>query len=383
MLLIEADLRSLCQAREDYQAGTGASRQWIDSIIRSADHKCSAPIESVTHKTRLAASGNPRDYRSIGPYWWPDPEKADGLPYIRRDGQVNPEADEESSVDRPRFTRLTEAVGFLALAGWMTGQKKYTDKAAQLLHAWFIDPQLSMTANLNYAQAIPGKLDGRGIGIIDFTGIVSVLDSVHLLRQCEGWPVELDTGITQWISEFSGWLRNSGHGQDERDQKNNHGTWYDVIDVSLSLFLNDPGYAREVLTNRTVKRINAHFKPDGAQPHELARTLSLSYSTMNLRGFLLLARAGGHVDVDLWAHAGPEGQTIGAGLDFLLPYLDPKNPWPYPQIKDDPTRWSLWTVLLDAADQTQRAEWKSRIKLPSKPTESQAVTLVKYAGEVV
>ncbi len=25
---------------------------------------------------------------SVGPYWWPDPSKPDGLPYIRRDGEV-------------------------------------------------------------------------------------------------------------------------------------------------------------------------------------------------------------------------------------------------------------------------------------------------------
>lgn len=28
---------------------------------------------------------------SVGPYWWPDPSKPDGLPYIRKDGHKNPE----------------------------------------------------------------------------------------------------------------------------------------------------------------------------------------------------------------------------------------------------------------------------------------------------
>ena len=28
---------------------------------------------------------------SVGPYWWPDPSKPDGLPYIRKDGHKNPD----------------------------------------------------------------------------------------------------------------------------------------------------------------------------------------------------------------------------------------------------------------------------------------------------
>jgi hypothetical protein len=28
---------------------------------------------------------------SLAPYWWPDPKSPNGLPYIRRDGERNPE----------------------------------------------------------------------------------------------------------------------------------------------------------------------------------------------------------------------------------------------------------------------------------------------------
>ena len=51
---------------------------------------------SVTDKTLSPPSGNKHDYMSLAPYWWPNPNTANGLPYIRRDGVVNPERDRAS-----------------------------------------------------------------------------------------------------------------------------------------------------------------------------------------------------------------------------------------------------------------------------------------------
>ncbi|MEI9974387.1 MAG: alginate lyase family protein [Ignavibacteriota bacterium] len=38
---------------------------------------------SVVQKSRVPPSGDKHDYLSQAPYWWPDPAKPDGLPYIR------------------------------------------------------------------------------------------------------------------------------------------------------------------------------------------------------------------------------------------------------------------------------------------------------------
>jgi hypothetical protein len=51
---------------------------------------------SVMDKTDLAPSSKKQDYWHPAPYWWPDPETPDGLPYIRRDGQRVP-----GTVQRP------------------------------------------------------------------------------------------------------------------------------------------------------------------------------------------------------------------------------------------------------------------------------------------
>ena len=85
------DGQTLLENRRRVRAGDGALKAAMARLIREADAMLSAGPFSVTQKTLSPPSGDKHDYRSVGPYWWPDPEKPDGLPYTRKDGQVNPE----------------------------------------------------------------------------------------------------------------------------------------------------------------------------------------------------------------------------------------------------------------------------------------------------
>lgn len=76
-----------------------------------------------------ADSGDKHDYMSMGPYWWPDPSKPDGLPYIRKDGQRNPELDK---LDRNKLGDMSKAVTTLGLAYYFSGDEKYAAKSRRL-----------------------------------------------------------------------------------------------------------------------------------------------------------------------------------------------------------------------------------------------------------
>jgi hypothetical protein len=299
-------------------------------FLRKADSLLQMKPLSVMEKKQTPPSGDKHDFMSMGPYWWPDTTKPNGLPYIRKDGQRNPEY--YTIPDQLYFGNVVTAAEFEALAYTVTNKEKYAEKAVQLLRVWFLDPKTKMNPNLNHAQYIPGINTGRGIGIIETRYIYKILDAVSLLRTSSAWKPKDDAMMTQWLGQYFRWLTTHQYGIDESNEKNNHGTWYDVQKISLALFLGKPEIARTALELAKGKRISAQIEPDGSQPLELARTRSWSYSVMNLTAMFHLATLGEHAGVDLWSYRSDSGASLGRALEYLLPYVGNMGTWKYQQI---------------------------------------------------
>lgn len=77
--------------KTDYQKGDKEVIQYIELQEKAAEKYIKMSPLSVTAKKKLPPSKDPRDYMTLSPYWWPDSTKTDGLPYIRKDGERNPE----------------------------------------------------------------------------------------------------------------------------------------------------------------------------------------------------------------------------------------------------------------------------------------------------
>jgi hypothetical protein len=323
--------RELDRAKVRVAGGDKSLQPALEKLIVEADQALKAGPFSVMDKTLTASSGDKRDYMSFGPYWWPDPRKPDGLPYIRRDGEVNPEARTDDT-DRVAFGEMTSAVETLALAWYFTGRKPYAVHAAFLLRTWFLSPATRMNPNLQFGQAIPGRVEGRDIGIIDTARLARIVDAIGLLEPSDAWTVKDHQAMLQWCAAYLKWLRTSDHGRSEQKRHNNHATWYDAQVVSLALFAGEDDLARNILEWVKQRRIGTQIQPDGSQPQELARTKSFGYSTMNLDGFFKLATMGDKVGVDLWSYESQDGRSIRKALDFLAPYADPRKKWPHKQI---------------------------------------------------
>ncbi|MDR2008451.1 MAG: alginate lyase family protein [Alphaproteobacteria bacterium] len=295
------------------------------ALIALADKALANPIDPVTNKTLLPASGNAHDYYSFGPYWWSNPDTADGLPYIRKDGETNP-ATRTSATDKDRQIKFSNDVMHLALAYYFTDDKKYANKAVAQLRAWFIDPKTKMNPHLKYAQAIPGIVDGRGIGILDTRLFINVMDSVILLK-----PVLSDSdykAITKWYSELLTWMLNSPEGFEEDNWHNNHGTWFDAQVVAFALFTNQKDIANKRLQITQMRRIGGHFDIKGEQIAELERTLPWHYSNFNLEGYGLLGHYGEIAGVDIWGYD-MDGHNLKNGFTLIAKtVINPKG-WAY------------------------------------------------------
>jgi len=285
---------------------------------------------SIVNKDVVPPSGDKHDYMSQAPYFWPDPRSANGLPYIRRDGQRNPEINKIT--DHRSLDQLESSVETLALAYYFKGDEAYAARATQLLRAFFLDPTTRMNPNLQYAQYIPGVNTGRGIGLIETRGLTQVVDAIGLLAGSKALTEADRRGLQEWFGKFLQWMLESQNGMEEAAAKNNHGTYYDLQVASFSLFTGKKDLAIRVLQGARQKRIATQIEPDGRQPLELARTKTWSYSVGNLDGLMLLATLGESVGVDLWNYETADGRSIRKALDFLTPIAFDEQKWQYQEL---------------------------------------------------
>ncbi len=301
-------------------------------LIKDADKKA-MPFgpASVMEKTVTPPSGDKHDYMSLAPYFWPDPNKADGLPYIRKDGQTNPEV--KDYPDKDNMPKLCEYVYMLGLAYYFSEENIYAEHAAKLLRVWFLDPETKMNPNLNYGQAIKGVNDGRGAGMIDTRHFVKVIDGIGLIKGSKSWKDADQQGMKKWFAEFLNWMQTSKNGIDELNTKNNHGVWYDAQRLSMALFIDSTDLAKKIVAN-AANRLDYQLDDNGSFPAEMQRTISLHYTSFVLNAFFTIAQMAEKTKIDFWNLTTPSGKSLKKAFVAVKPYLTGEKEWTGQQIKD-------------------------------------------------
>ena len=212
-------------------------------ILKLADEALSVAPISITQSRAQLSEGGPHDFYSNGDYWWPDPNKPDGLPYIQRDGQSNPQ---NFSAHRLALRNMRDAVAALAAAYALDGQEKYAEKAVALLKVFFLDEATKMNPSLLYAQAIPGRFSGRGIGIIDTLHLAEVPPAILALSTSRAMTPEILAGLKKWFGDYAQWMTTHKYGLDEMNAKNNHSVAFMVQLASFATLDGRHGQARSV-----------------------------------------------------------------------------------------------------------------------------------------
>ena len=299
-------------------------------LIKDADKALKFGPVSVMEKINTAPSGDKHDYMSLAPYFWPDPTKPGGLPYIRKDGQTNPEVKEYK--DKEYMPKLCEQVNILAMAYYFSDNDAYAEHAAKLMRVWFLDEATKMNPNLNYGQAIKGQNDGRGAGIIDARHFVKLIDGIGLLQSSKAWTAQDQKGMQKWFADFLNWMQTSKIGMDEMGTKNNHGAWYDADRLAMALFTEDKDAAKKIISN-AAGRLDYQIDENGFLPKEMERTISLHYSAFALEAFFNIANMADKVGVDFWNLTTPSGKSLKKTFDALQPYFSNEKKWEGQQIK--------------------------------------------------
>jgi hypothetical protein len=338
------DGAELAKVQQTLAGGTGVSPEQkaaLQNLIAAADYALAAGTWSVTTKSATyIANGDPHEYASWGPYWWPpdaNPPTTPGTiskcPYKQHDGIRNPNVD--MLTDRHGLHASSEAIFELALAWYFTGNTAYADQAERVARAWYLDPSTAMKPEMQYAQQ-PGPCGpGSATGLIEASGgyMTDALDGLAILTldtRPKGWTASDQTAIMSWMTQFLSWLASSPIAIAEQAALNNHGTWYDALVSSIHLFIGDAAAAKTLVTSSKTKRIDAQINADGSMPKELARATSWHYSNYNVAGLCRLAMVAQHVGVDLWSYQSTAGGSIAKAIDFLIPTATsatPPGPW--------------------------------------------------------
>lgn len=348
-----------------------------DRLVNVAEAYCKEAPLTIINKPYLPISRKANDYISLSTYAWPDTNKANGLPYVLRDGYRNPNADD---FDFPKLAEMTNRIQVLGLAWYVTKKDKYAEKALEQIRVWFINKNTRMNPHMKYAQVVPGqnKSKGQSYGVIDGYYFVKMLDALILLEDYPKFKKSEQGKVKRWFADFLKWLTTSEMGLKEYESKNNHGTSYDGQVLAYSIYTGNKKKTEDVITHFAEKRLKQQIESDGSQPFELKRTRSFSYSVLNIEramDFLLMAEFNG------MPLPSEDLVTFLKSVEYLLPYtVGDIRTWPYKQVIDtnnDRLRL-IWDVCIIATYLAPNHASLRNIERPNDDNNTRSIKNIVY-----
>jgi len=229
----------------------------------------------------------------------------------------------------------------LASAYVLTKDKKYAQKLAEHLKAWFVNDATKMNPNLLYAQSIKGVATGRGIGIIDTVHLVEVTKAIHVIENSGSLSASDLATIKLWFTNYLNWITTHEYGIAERDNGNNHSVCWTMQVAAFADLIGDEktkDFCRNFYKNTLLPN---QMEKDGSFPLELKRTKPYGYSLFNLDAMTSICQILSTKNDNLFAYTTADGKNIELGIKFMFPYIENKSLWKY---QHDVMYWDEWPV---------------------------------------
>lgn len=306
-------------------------------ILSNANKALNELPLTVTAYYAKRSAGNRHDFFSEGDYWWPDSTNLQG-PYIQKDGQTNPD---NFTSHRLALIRFSQLMGNLISAYIITGNIKYAKATLPHLRAWFVDTATSMNPSLLYAQAIKGKVTGRGVGIIDMIQMMEVAQSVRILEKTHQIPIYELQAIKEWFANYLNWVTHHNYGIDEREAKNNHATCWVMQVLSFAKLTGNDSLIKDCSNRYLNTLLPGQLAKDGSFPLELKRTKPYGYSLFNLDAMTMVAYLLKKGQPTIFNHQLENGANMLKAIQFMVPYVKDKSTWPYAK---DVMYWEQWPI---------------------------------------
>lgn len=320
----------MMRIKKTCKKGNCSNIQTIEKLAVDSDETLTQELLRLAEKKNVPSDITLNDYVSFPPYWWPNSASPDGLPYVRRDAEINP----AHNADCNQLQMMSERVRTLSLAWFFTGEKKYALQAVKQLNSWFIDPQTRMNPNLSFAQLIPGRSEGRETGIVEAQPLVQLIDAILLLEASPTMPKNDFEQIKIWYSEYFNWLINSIQGNDAAKYPNRIAVAYDFQTIAIAHFLGNAQFVTDKLAEIPSLRIDKMVDVGGKQPAELNRKESFSNSVANLENWFDMGEIGLQYNIDIFSYKSETGASLQQALEFLCGYVENRHQWQWQQTED-------------------------------------------------
>jgi len=308
-----------------------------NSILIKANEALKELPITITASYCKRSAGGIHDFYSEGDYWWPNPISPDS-PYIQKDGLSNPN---NFTNHRNALIRFSKIIGYFSSAYLLTDNEIYVRQAVKHLNEWFVDTSTLMNPSLLYAQAINGRVTGRGTGIIDMIQMMEVVKGVEAMEKSKAMDKKVLEKTKEWFIKYLSWVTTHNYGIEEREAKNNHGTCW-VMQVAV--FANFTG--NKQLLAYCIKRFKTVLFPnqldkDGSFPLEMKRTKPYGYSLFNLDAMSTICQELSTKEDNLWEFTLTDGRNMKKAVDFMSPFVANKSLW---KPKPDVMYWDYWPV---------------------------------------
>jgi len=357
LIVLVGSLVSSIQAQQ--QIGRNAVIQQVTKLLRqdilnNAKQDLKARPITVTAYICPRSAGGKHDFYSEGDYWWPNQLSPDS-PYIRKDGLTNPD---NFVAHRQAMIRFSQIVGSLTSAWLLTHKAVYLKKAMEHCKAWFVDTATMMHPDLLYAQAIKGRVTGRGIGIIDAIQLMEVAQGLYVMENATEMDQVALRKIKDWFSSYLNWVTTHPYGIDEMNAANNHGTCWVMQVACFARFTGNKklmDFCRDRYKNVLLP---GQMALDGSFPLEMARTKPYGYSLFDLDAMATICQILSTPQDNLWTYETAKAASIKKGIVFMFPFIKDKSKWP---LKPDVMYWKEWPVagpgLVFGAEQLGQKKW--------------------------
>ncbi len=304
----------------------------VKKLRADADAILEKPTLKVVDIKLPRPSGDPHDFISMGPYWWPNPDTPDGLPYVRRDGYVNPEV--KTGIGPGGVYCVVKTLA-LAAVYFPEKAKEYAEYANRQMYDWFINPDSRMSPNAKFAQGIPGRCEGRGTGLISFGQAYVLFNGIGILDTQGLMSGDVLAGVKEWFVEFANWILTHEYGLTIDNSHDNHSSWHDANLLATAVFTDRPALVKKICRSAYDRRVKDLIKPDGSQPSELRRTKALGYSCFNLEALWVVANIAERLGYEKYWGVDEEREAcvLKSAIDFIYPYaMNGLRDFPYEEL---------------------------------------------------